>query len=713
MKLRLILIVLSLLAFLSASAGGLFYYNSLKKASFQEAERKAAVRLTMLNKTISSFLSENVKPVKTLAKMEIFRKLLTNPDKSNQVEAETILDLFQKTLVVDVCYIMNDKGVTIATSNRNYPDTFMNKNFGFRPYFTTAIQGEGATYLALGTTSRKRGGYYSYPIYAKDKKEIIGIAVIKTSIELIEKELVPLDDEIILVTDPHGVIFISNRDDWIYHTIEKLSSQVIEEITQSRQFGNGPWTWIGLKEIEVNRSKDSENNHYLTHSSFLEGYPGWQVIYLRDLKTVYQAVSSPLLRITGQVVITLLVLVGLSVLFLYQKASREIIKRKEAQEALRISDKRYRSLYNDTPAMLHSIDQSGRIISVSNHWLASMGYRHEEVIGKKITQFYTEESRKYAEESAIPDFFKKGILKDIPYQFIKKDGTIIDILLSAIGIRDEKNNLIRSLAVSVDITQRKKAEEALKRAKEELSRYSSELEKEVAKRTKEISLAHNQLRRLSASVMDSQEIERAAIARELHDELGQVLTALRLDAAWLEKQLTSKDPQYVKRTQAMCELIDHSIDDVRSMAFRLRPGILDDLGLVEALDLYSADFERRSDITTIFEHNNIQTVDSTISTAAYRITQEALTNVVRHSGANHVTINLYGDKNQLSLSISDNGKGFPVDELPDSSGLGLAGMRERAILSGGKLTVDSTPGSGTTVLFQVVYQESYEDLDND
>ncbi len=713
MKLRLILIVLSLLAFLSASAGGLFSYNSLKKVSFQEAERKAAVRLTLINKNISSFLSENVKPVKTLARMEMFHKLLTNPDQAAQKGSEDILDLFQSSLAVDVCYIMNSEGTTVATSNRNAPDSFMNKNFGFRPYFTNAIQGEGATYLALGTTSGKRGGYYSYPIFDKSKKNILGVAVIKTSIELIEKELVPLDDETILVTDPYGVIFISNRDDWIYHTVEQLSSEVINDIAESRQFGKGPWNWVGLEVTDIDRCRDAQNKHYLMYTSYLEGYSGWQVYYLRDMQTIYQTVSSPLLRITGHLLLTLSILIGISVFFLYQKASREIKKRKEAQKALKISDQRYRSLYNDTPAMLHSIDPSGRLISVSKHWLASMGYTREEVIGKKITRFYTEESRKYAEESAIPNFFKKGILRDIPYQFIKKDGAVIDILLSAIGIRDNDGNLIRSMAVSLDITQRKKAEELLQKAKEELSKYSLELEQKVAQRTEEISMARDLLRRLSASVMNSQEIERAAIARELHDELGQVLTALRLDAAWLRNHLEGKHSKCEDRIQDMCKLIDHSIDDVRSMAFRLRPGVLDDLGLVEALEIYTADFEQRSDITTVFQHKNVPTVDSTISTAAYRIAQEALTNIARHSRANHVEISLKYTDNILDLSIVDNGQGFPVEELPESSGLGLAGMRERAILAGGELIVESSVDRGTTICFQVAVQKSYKGMHDD
>jgi len=241
----------------------------------------------------------------------------------------------------------------------------------------------------------------------------------------------------------------------------------------------------------------------------------------------------------------------------------------------------------------------------------------------------------------------------------------------------------------------------LQKAKEELSRYSIGLEQQVLKRTEEISMARDQLRRLSASVINSQEIERAAIARELHDELGQVLTALRLDAAWLEKRLAPKAPDYAMRANAMCELIDHSIDEVRGIAFKLRPGMLDDLGLVDALDLYSADFERRSGITIVFKHKDVPSVNGTIATAAYRITQEALTNVARHSRANYVEINLKSQKRSLQLRISDNGCGFRVNSMEKSDGLGLTGMRERALLVGGDLLVNSEPGKGTTISFQV------------
>ncbi len=281
------------------------------------------------------------------------------------------------------------------------------------------------------------------------------------------------------------------------------------------------------------------------------------------------------------------------------------------------------------------------------------------------------------------NFLRTVFCQDIPYQFVKKSGEKIDVLLSAIADRDATGKIKRSLAVSIDVTQRKRAEEALKQAKEELSLYSKDLERLVRKQTEEITniltytpavvyikdkagrytlvntryeelfnvrntdirgktdydilpkqiadqfrasdsqvlaesrslqveeqiqqsnemhtylavkfpiydesgaisgvcgilnditavkKAQTQLRRLSGSIMANQEKERSAIARELHDELGQVLTALRMDSVWMYERLKQADPKASQRALTMCRLIDKNIEDVRGMAFRLRPG---------------------------------------------------------------------------------------------------------------------------------------------
>ncbi len=213
--------------------------------------------------------------------------------------------------------------------------------------------------------------------------------------------------------------------------------------------------------------------------------------------------------------------------------------------------------------------------------------------------------------------------------------------------------------------------------------------------------AQTQLRRLSGSIMANQEKERSAIARELHDELGQVLTALRMDSVWMHERLKKADPEAAVRALTMCRLIDKNIEDVRGMAFRLRPGVLDDLGLVDALEWYTADFEKRTEIACVFEHNDIPLLDETISTAAYRIAQEALTNVARHAAASHVEVALKTQNGFLTLAVADDGQGFDALHLSESEGLGVAGMRERATLVGGSLDVQSQPQKGTRVSFKV------------
>ncbi|MEA3434876.1 MAG: PAS domain S-box protein, partial [Thermodesulfobacteriota bacterium] len=656
-----------------------------------------------------------------------------------------------------------------------------------------------------------RGAYYSHPIYENSQNAPVGIVVIKASIELIEKEIETSHNEIVLVTDPHGVVFISNRKEWLYHLLWKFSSEEIPQIAESRQFGKGPWNWTGL-ESKGDYIIDRQGNRYLIHLAGIANYPGWNIVHLSSLKAISKTVSDPFIRIIGPIVLTLCVLIGLSVFFLYRKASIEISQRKSVEKALRESEERYRFIYHNTPAMLHSVDMKGRLVSVSDYWAEALGYEREEVIGQKLTRFFTEASRLHAEKNVFPEFFKTGFCKDIPYQFVKKDGSTIDVLLSAIGDRDTEGNITRSLAVSIDVTERKRAEEALQQATEKLGQYSKDLERQVRSRTREISSilkytpavvyikdergryvlvnsryeelfnvkndevrgktdyeilpeevadqfrtndlkvlsekrsfqveehipqnevvhtylsvkfpvydesgtvsgvcsistdmsavkrAQDQLRRLSGSIMTNQEKERTAIARELHDELGQVLTALRMDSVWIRERLKETDSKAAERALTMCGLIDKTIKDVRSMAFRLRPGVLDDLGLVDALEWYTTDFEKRTGITCVFEHANVPVTNDTVATASYRIAQEALTNVARHSFAGRVDVSLMAEKGILTLAIADNGRGFNALELSESECLGVAGMQERASLAGGILEVQSRPEKGTRVYFKV------------
>jgi len=808
MKLRLILVILAAQAFLFASLGGYLYYSSLKKAAFKEAEQRYMVNVEMVKRNLSSFLTQYIKPIRAMAEMQGLKEALILSEVPGAIErANQILDTYKQALEVQVCYLMNRQGTTIATTNRGSEDSFLDKNFSFRPYFQKAISGEPFAYLALGTVSDERGVYYSHPVIGGESGKPLGVVVIKASIEYIESEFLTPFDEIFLVASQQGLIFISNKEEWLYETLRPMNHEVAEQVEASKQFGSGPWEWSGLT-IQGDRATDAQGHEYLVYRKELERFPGWELIHLYNQQAVTKLVSSPFLKVVEPLAILISLVVGISVFVLYRKASRELTWRKKAEDDLRQSESKYRSLYHNTPAMLHSIDANYRFLTVSDFWLEATGYTRSEVIGRKLTEFFTPESREYAESTVLPRFFRTGFSKDVPYRFVKKSGEVMDIVLSCFGIMDENGQIGQTLAVSVDVTERNKAQEELKRMQEKLKEYSRELELLVLKRTREINSilqytpsviyikgrdlkyhlvnprfehlfgisneeaqgrfdsdilpgdtaeqfrrndlqvlelkkecqftehlnhpngrhtyisvkfpiygetgeingvcgiatditelqeAQDKLRHLSRSIITNQENERAAISRELHDELGQLLTTLRMDAAWLQNHLPEIDGKAAKRASFMVQVVDKAIDQVRDLTQQIRPCMLDDLGLTDALQQLVADFERRTGISYIFDSSGLDDeLDDTRATAVYRIVQEGMTNAARHARASHVSIRLAKDNGQLSISIEDDGRGFDPDNL-SSSAIGITGMQERTVLLDGQLQIDSSPGQGTRI----------------
>ncbi|MCP3872357.1 MAG: PAS domain S-box protein [Desulfobacteraceae bacterium] len=701
MRLRTIILILALFAFLSACAGGILYYYSFQKASFQKTESDAYSRLNLLTDQLSFYLSEHIKPVKTLSGIKELRMALKDTDLDSIYGANQILDNFTKSLDLEVSYLMKKNGITLCSSNRNAHDSFVGKDFSFRPYYKKAIKGTPSTYLALGTTSRKRGVYYSHPVYDENKTDIIGIVVIKASVEFVETKLFPKSKDTLLFVDPNGIIFISNIDDLRFKLLWKLTEEKNNKITNSKQFGNGPWVWTGFSKNQTDYVTDKNNTQYLFASLNVTHYPDWKIISLRNLKEIKKQVSEPFVRVLGPVVTSILILTGILVLVLYQLGIQELTKRKKAEKELRLNEERYRRIYHKTPAMLHSIDIEGQIIRVSDHWLEVMGYKREAVIGKQLVSFFTPESKRYALDIIFPKFFNTGFCKDVSYTYIKKNGEKMDIMLSCYGLRNENDEIIRSLAVSVDVTEKNRTQKDLQIATEKLAQYSLDLEQQVTKRTAQLEKAQDNLKTLSKNIIASQEREKATVARELHDHLGQVLTALRFDAVWIKNFITPVDKKAGKRTDKMCSLIDDTINDVRDMAYRLRPRVLDDLGLVDALESLLLDFEKRSTVSCVFKHDKIPKINDTLSTALYRIGQEAITNSLRHSNATTITVELKTDNEGVALTIQDNGSGFNAANRNEFDGFGLEGMKERANLVGGKLDIFSQEPNGTTICCKV------------
>ncbi|MCX5888145.1 MAG: PAS domain S-box protein [Deltaproteobacteria bacterium] len=356
------------------------------------------------------------------------------------------------------------------------------------------------------------------------------------------------------------------------------------------------------------------------------------------------------------------------------KRARDELSRysRDLERQIRERTRDITSILRYTPAVVCIKDRSGHYKLVNPRYEKLLGLRNEDIQGKTDHDIFPLELADRFRATDLKVLQEKRSLQ-VEERIPLKDGSHIYLSVK-FPLYDECGNADGLCGmISTDITELKKAQE--------------------------------QLRLLSGSIMDRQEKERAAIARELHDELGQVLTALRMDAVWLGERLKAKDTQAAARSLAMCDLIDTTIDEVRALATRLRPGLLDDFGLIDALDYYTKYFGQRTGITCIFKHLNMPQVDDLVATAAYRITQEALTNVARHAFATKVKIDLQVKRGVLTLSVADNGRGFNPQKLSESDCLGLAGMRERASLLGGSLELQSQPGKGTRVYFRLPLDE--------
>ncbi len=220
----------------------------------------------------------------------------------------------------------------------------------------------------------------------------------------------------------------------------------------------------------------------------------------------------------------------------------------------------------------------------------------------------------------------------------------------------------------------------------------------------QLKYSHQQIRNLASHLQNIREEERSAMAREVHDELGQQLTAIKLDISWLTLKCVNADPDIIKKLQDMEKLITISLKTVKKIVTELHPAILDKLGIKDAIRWQSHEFEKRTgikiDISLV--HGPIP-VDSKTALALFRIYQESLTNIMKHANASMVKCSLNKTETELILQIEDDGDGFDENAGGYKQSLGLLGMKERAVVLGGELEIKSSPGKGTKIIVSMPF----------
>jgi PAS domain S-box-containing protein len=354
----------------------------------------------------------------------------------------------------------------------------------------------------------------------------------------------------------------------------------------------------------------------------------------------------------------------------YLWAANDITERKLAEEALQASESRFSIAFNSNP-MLATISmlEGGRFLAVNDSFVSLTGYSREEAVGHTALELNLwpnpEDRRKVMDKLK-----REKRVRDFEVRIRLKNGEDRMLLLSVETI--ELDGQVCLLHVANDVTMRKRAEEAL--------------------------------RALSARLRSAREEEGARIAREIHDELGGALTGLKWDLERINTMLAESTnlPDVHQRLDSMTTTVEATINTVRRIASELRPGVLDDLGLVAAIEWQVEQFQARTAIKCHWTNTaNEVELDREKATAVFRILQEILTNVLRHAQATNLYVRLSRTRNHFELEVKDDGRGITRNQKTNSRSLGLLGMKERALLVGGEVRITGKEGHGTTVLVRV------------
>lgn len=425
---------------------------------------------------------------------------------------------------------------------------------------------------------------------------------------------------------------------------------------------------FGWKEKEVMGrflpfvSEEKEGEHHALRKRVLsgEGFDNVEVWRRRkDGSNIYVSISTALLRDSAGRISGIMSVVA------------DVTARRKAEDALRENEKILQLFIEHAPAALAMFDRKMRYLAVSRRWMTDYNLGDRAIIGRSHYDIFPK----------IPDRWKavhrRGlegeIVKEDEDSFLRRDGTLIWQRWEVRPWYKVGGTIGGIVIFTEDITDHKVAEEEIKKVSE-------------------------QRRMLSAHLQETIERERISIAREIHDDLGQTLSALKMDIGWIKKRLLSDQQAMAEKMNTMTALINRSIQTVKQICTELRPGVLDDLGLIYTMEWYSAQFQARTGVQCRLTVNPAKLeVSDDMATTIYRIFQEALTNVSRHAEATRVEASIQHKNNKILIEINDNGKGIRGSEMSRSTSFGIVGMRERVYALGGEFVITGERDKGTRI----------------
>jgi PAS domain S-box-containing protein len=388
------------------------------------------------------------------------------------------------------------------------------------------------------------------------------------------------------------------------------------------------------------------------------------------------------------------------------KVARDITERKRAEGALRESEERFRAIVETTPECVKLVAFDGTLLHMNPPGLAMVGADSpDKVIGKSVYNLIAANDRN--KFRAFNENICRGEKGSLEFDIVDFHGKVHRMESNAAPLRMADGTVVQ-LAITGDITERVEVQKRLQKSEERLRNLADQLEKQVHSRTQELELRNaevlqqsEQLRELSSRLLQSQDDERRNIARELHDSAGQIIAALAMNLASMT-QHSRKNPMLGKVLDDSQTLLQQLNKEIRTTSYLLHPPLLDENGLPEAVRWYLQGLMERSGLTVDPQiDNDFGRLPDEMELAMFRIVQECLTNIHRHSGSKTATVRLSRTSTRVTLEIEDQGKGIPAEKLAGiraaRSGVGITGMRERVRHYNGSLQIDSNH-NGTKIL---------------